>query len=120
MRTAFVHEAVLLMDLHGDDRAPGAAVTRSVCGSWDHEGACPLAPHFTSVKRDSDRLKVRVLFAVEPALEKTVRQLIVAALAAGRLSRRDAGSVDWRLLSQQRGEVTVEEGSHAARLVGGD
>jgi hypothetical protein len=52
-----------------DTAAPGAAITMFLCGSWEHDGPCPLAPHHTRATRDGSHLRIRVLFAVEPELE---------------------------------------------------
>jgi hypothetical protein len=38
VRTAFVHRLVVDPAADFDDRAPGGAVTRKLCGTWDHEG----------------------------------------------------------------------------------
>ena len=34
--------------------APGGAITVALCGSWDHEPPCPLAPHHTRAHRSGD------------------------------------------------------------------
>jgi hypothetical protein len=70
MRQAFAQEAVLLMEPHADVRAPGAAVTVALCGHWEHEPPCPLAPHWVrSGENDDGELRVRILFAAEPDRE---------------------------------------------------
>lgn len=97
MRRGYAQDAVLVMDETADIRAPGGAVTVALCGSWDHEGRCPLAPHHTSVERDGPRVGVRVLFAAEEELEQTVRRRIVAALSSGRLTGPDGTTTRWRL-----------------------
>jgi hypothetical protein len=76
MRQAFAQEAVLVMELDADVRAPGAAVTVALCGHWDHEPPCPLAPHHVRVDEDDGELRVRILFAAEPCTEAEVRHLI--------------------------------------------
>ena len=63
MRHAFAHDAVLDMDPDADIRAPGAAVTVELCGHWDHEPPCPLAPHHTAVERTGRDVRLRILFA---------------------------------------------------------
>ncbi len=45
--------------------SPGAAITLSLCGSWDHDPPCPLAPHFTSASRVGDEVHLRTLFSAE-------------------------------------------------------
>jgi hypothetical protein len=82
-KQAYAHDAVLLMAPGGDERAPGGAVTLTLCGSWSHEPPCPLAPHHTAVSRTGDGLRVRVLFAAAPRDEERVRALIDAALRSG-------------------------------------
>ena len=72
MRQAFAQEAVLLMEPHADVRAPGAAVTVALCGHWDHEPPCPLAPHHVSAAGNDGELRVRILFAAEPDKEDEV------------------------------------------------
>ena len=44
MRESFAHDArAVLTSDEPDERALGAAVTRALCGTWEHEGPCPLA-----------------------------------------------------------------------------
>jgi hypothetical protein len=69
VRQPFAHEAVLTIDADGDVGAPGAAITVALCGHWDHEPPCPLAPHHTAAERVGDDVHMRTLFAVEPARE---------------------------------------------------
>jgi len=99
-----------------DTGAPGAAVTELLCGSWEHEGPCPLAPHHTQATRDAAQLRIRVLFAVEPQLETTVRDRIVEALSRGSLRRGPGDSTSWQLVHSSASEVTASEAEHASRL----
>jgi len=39
----------------GDLAALGGAISVEVCGSWDHAGPCPLAPHHTELEQEGDR-----------------------------------------------------------------
>ena len=103
----FAHDAVLAMAPSGDDRAPGGAITVALCGSWEHEPPCPLAPHHTHVERAGDEVRLRILFASEPDDERRVRELIDGALA-----RADA----WRLVSSGASPVQPAEAGHAERL----
>jgi len=97
MRRAFAHEAVLVLEPGADVRAPGAAVTVALCGHWDHEPPCPLAPHHVSARKDHDaELRVRILFAAEPDKEGEVRYLIEQALA-GQLKFPDGFATSWQL-----------------------
>jgi hypothetical protein len=115
MRQAFAHEAVLLMEPHADARAPGAAVTVALCGHWEHEPPCPLAPHHTSAQEDGSELRVRVLFAAEPDRAGEVRDLIERALS-GQVKFPDGFVAAWRLRDSWPSEISAEETGHAERL----
>ncbi|WBB70720.1 hypothetical protein [Micromonospora sp. WMMD812] len=119
MRGAFVHEAVLLMEPDADLRAPGGAITVALCGHWDHEPPCPLAPHHTRVDRVGGEVRLRVLFAVEPDREQVVRHRIDQALSGGQLRGPDGVTTRWRLESSRPGVVAEEEADHAERLARG-
>ncbi|HKS98048.1 MAG TPA: hypothetical protein VJT31_00835 [Rugosimonospora sp.] len=116
MRLAFAHEAILAMPDGADLRAPGGAITVELCGHWDHEPPCPLAPHHTSAERVGDEVRVRTLFAAEPDAEQTVRQRIDRALSGGRCQGPDGSVTRWRLQASRPGEVTAEEHAHGERL----
>jgi hypothetical protein len=118
-REAFAHDAVLVLERGADDRAPGGAVTVALCGSWDHEPPCPLAPHSTRTARAGDELRLRVLFAADPGEESRVRAVIDAALAGGTGTTPDGGTVSWRLVGTWASEVRPEERDHAGRLARG-
>ncbi|MFF2029006.1 hypothetical protein [Arthrobacter sp. NPDC058192] len=62
MRRTLAHTAVVALPSGGDQAAPGAAITLELCGSWDHEPPCPLAPHHTEARRTGAVLRLRVLF----------------------------------------------------------
>ena len=116
MRQAFAQEAVLLMEPHADVRAPGASVTMALCGHWDHEPPCPLAPHHVSAAEDDGELRVRILFAAEPDTEGEVRQLIEQALS-GQLKFPDGFIPAWQLRTSWPCEVSADETDHAERLI---
>jgi hypothetical protein len=121
MREAFAHEAELLMEQAAasdePDGAPGAAITVALCGHWEHDGPCPLAPHHTQAERDGAVLRVRTIFAVEPAREALVRERIESALAAGRLGTpSDQAPARWQLHSSGPSALRPEEAEHARRL----
>jgi hypothetical protein len=116
MRQAFAQEAVLLMEPHADVRAPGAAVTVALCGHWDHEPPCPLAPHHVSAADDDGELRVRILFAAEPDKEDEVRHLIEQALS-GQLKFPDGFTTPWRLRASWPSEIPAEETGHAKLLI---
>jgi hypothetical protein len=116
MRQAFAHEAVLHMEPYADVRAPGAAVTVALCGHWDHQPPCPLAPHWVSAGEDDGELRVRILFAAEPDTEAQVRRLIEQALS-GQVRFPDGFTTPWRLCRSQPGEVSAQEIEDAERLI---
>jgi hypothetical protein len=115
-RTAYAHDAVVILDPGGDSRAPGGAITVALCGHWDHEPPCPLAPHHTdAVPADDGTVRLRVLFATDD--EERVRELIGEALSSGRLTGPDGRVTRWMLKSSAAGTIRPEEADHAARLV---
>jgi hypothetical protein len=116
-RAAYAHDAVVLLDPGGDARAPGGAITVALCGHWDHEPPCPLAPHHTDATPDHDTLRLRVLFAAEPEDEARVRELIGQALSSGRGTGPDGRVTRWMLKSGGASSVQPDEADHAARLV---
>jgi hypothetical protein len=114
----FAHRAVLALSPGADRGAPGAAVTVALCGSWEHEPPCPLAPHHTGVDGPDDALAVRVLFAAAPDDEAEVRRRIDGALAPGETAGPDGVMSRWRVLETAPDDVRDEERAHAARLAG--
>lgn len=96
--------------------APGAAITVELCGHWEHEPPCPLAPHHTAAERVDDEVRLRTLFVVEPGREAEVRERIASALAAGRLVGPDGGESRWTLRSDAPASVHAHEADHARRL----
>jgi hypothetical protein len=116
MRQAFVHEAIVVMPPDADTRAPGAAITVELCGHWEHEPPCPLAPHHTTAERVAGEVLLRTLFAAEPSAEEVVRQRIESALSRGRLAGPDGTATSWELRTSRPSEVTTGEADHAARL----
>jgi hypothetical protein len=116
-RSAFAHTAVVELD--GDERAPGGAVTKELCGSWDHEPPCPLAPHHTATERYDGHVRLRVLFACEPDHEAEVRSRIEKALHGGEVDDPDGRHVTWRLVESGPAAVRPDERDHATRLAGG-
>lgn len=116
MRAAFVHEAILSMAPEADLRAPGAAITVALCGHWEHEPPCPVAPHHSRADRVGDEVRVRTLFVAEPEAEPAVRELIDRALAGGQLHGRQGARTQWQLRSSRPGVVSAQERGHARRL----
>jgi hypothetical protein len=105
------------MEAGGDVRAPGAAITVALCGRWEHEPPCPIAPHHTAAERIGDEVRLRVLFAAEPAAEAEVRSRIEAALSRTRLDGPDGVATRWQFRSARSGLVRKDEATHAERLV---
>ncbi|MBA3905528.1 MAG: hypothetical protein H0X35_02405 [Pseudonocardiales bacterium] len=106
MRHAYAHDAVLDLAPDADMNAPGAAITTALCGHWEHEPPCPLAPHHTGARRDGPNVCLRILFATEPDREAEVRQRIGRALTA------------WDVRSCAAGSVRPDEQAHVGRLAG--
>jgi hypothetical protein len=117
MRQAFVHDAVVTMEAGGDARAPGGAITVALCGHWDHEPPCPLAPHSTDAQRSGDQVRLRVLFAADPTAEAEVRRRIDGALAQASLTGPDGVTTRWQLRNAQPGLLRDDEAEHAERLI---
>ncbi|MEU5864395.1 MULTISPECIES: hypothetical protein [unclassified Nonomuraea] len=113
---AFAHEATIDMEAHGDVRAPGAAITVALCGHWEHEPPCPIAPHHTTAERRDGAVHLRVLFAADAEAADEVRARIDAALARGALEGPDGVTTRWRLLDTRPGRPHAEELPHAERL----
>jgi hypothetical protein len=117
-RQTGVHRAVLALEADVDRRAPGGAVTRALCGSWEHPPPCPLAPHHTAVDGADDALDVRIVFATAPDDETEVRRRIEAALAVGETAGPDGTVSRWRLVEAGPDGLRDDERDLAARLAG--
>lgn len=116
MREVFAHDALVMMDSGADVGAPGAAITVALCGSWEHEPPCPLAPHHTAAEGDGDVVRLRILFAAEPADEPEVRRRIADALATGYVVTPAGDAARWRPVSDAPGQVLPGEAEHGRRL----
>jgi hypothetical protein len=114
-RRAYAHEAVLWMAAGDDERAPGAAVTAALCGRWDHERPCPLAPHFIDAVRDDTEVRLPILFATEPDDEPEVRHRIDLALS-GQWKPPGGLPAGWELRGSAPAAVRPAECAHADRL----
>jgi hypothetical protein len=117
MRQAFAHDAVLTMDADADLRAPGGAVTAALCGHWDHEPPCPLAPHHSRADRVGSEVHLRILFVTDQTAETTIRHRIESALAHGKLQGPDGLVTRWQLHSSQRSALQADEMDHAEQLI---
>ena len=117
-RQVFAHDASVVMKPGGDERVPGAAITAELCGHWDHDGPCPVAPHHTTADRRGAELQLRILFATDPGAEADVRGRIDAALAQASLQGPDGTTTRWRLVRSRPSAVRANETDHAARLLG--
>jgi hypothetical protein len=117
MRSAYLHLATITMEPGGDSAAPGAAVTRELCGSWDHRPPCPLAAHHTRPERSGDAVTLRIIFATDPADEALVRSRIESALRQGSLTGPDGRTSRWHFLAGRPGELEASEARHARRLI---
>jgi hypothetical protein len=116
-RGGFAQDVVLALDPDGDDRAPGAAITVALCGSWSHEPPCPLAPHHTHAHRSGSLVTLRLLFAAEPEDEPRVRELVGEALTRGWSAGPDGGRTAWRLVTAAPSAVRPDEEEHVRRLI---
>jgi hypothetical protein len=115
-RKAFAHDAVVTMR-DDNPNALGGAITKALCGGWDHQPPCPLAPHLVTHDANGETVTVRVVFATEPENEQRVRGLIGEALASGQLTVPDGGVAHWQLRSAAAGAVRADEHDLAAGLI---
>jgi hypothetical protein len=115
-RGTFAHEALVELDPAGDQRAMGGAITRGLCGGWEHPPPCPVAPHATTAEREGHAVRLRVLFAADPRDERWARRVIDDVLERGWSVDPDGVRTTWRLLGSQPTEVRPEWREHADRL----
>lgn len=83
--------------LVGDPAALGGAVTRELCGHWEHEGPCRW-PHHTSSRAVPGEVAtwlVTVRFDAAGDDEALVRRRIADALATGTLTGPDGTATTW-------------------------
>jgi hypothetical protein len=116
MRECYAQDATLSMPPGSDIGAPGAAITVALCGHWQHDPPCPLAPHHTSATRVGESVRLRTLFAVEPSRLSEVRDRIARALGAGFLVGPDGVESRWTLRRCDPSPVSPDEAEHARRL----
>ena len=116
MREVFAHEVIVAMGPDQDVRSLGAAITAAICGHWQHEPPCPLAPHHSRAERRGPDVVVRTLFAVEPDQEQEIRNRITAAMSAGSLLGLDGLATVWTLRRGEPSPVRANESDQAERL----
>jgi hypothetical protein len=116
-RKVFAHDAVVAMRDSDCPDAVGGAIANALCGGWDHQPPCPLAPHYVSSAAVGDTVSIRVVFATEPANEERVRGLIGEALATGQLIVPGGGVARWQLRSASVGVLRADEQGLAADLI---
>ena len=116
MREPYAHNATLIMDADADIRAPGAAITFALCGSWEHKPPCPGAAHHTSAERTGTSVRLRVIFATEPEKLSEVRRRIVDVLRAGKATGPDGVVTAWAVQTSEPDELAPEERAHANRI----
>lgn len=118
MRQIYAHDALVRMRTAEGADAVGAAITVALCGDWQHEPPCPLAPHYTWTERTVDQAQVRTIFATEPSWEREVRRRIDQALAKGSQVMPTGEVASWELLTSEAGVVQEDERDHGDRLIG--
>jgi hypothetical protein len=117
VRQAYAHDAEAVLHAGGSPNALGGAITVALCGHWDHEPPCRLAPHYVAHAVDGETVTLRILFAAEPRDEQRVRALIGQALGTGALTGPDGGLTTWELKFAAPGAVLPHENDHAAGLI---
>jgi len=87
-----------------------------LCGHWEHEPPCPLAPHHVQAERRGASLHIRVLFVTEPENEPEVRRRIQRALSGpGQLAQNSVTL--WRMGESRPSAVSSDEMDQAERLM---
>ncbi len=116
MRGQYVHQATVLMAAGSDPSAPGAAITLELCGSWEHEPPCPLAPHHTDYARNGNDVTLRIVFAAEPEKEGEVRRRIERALAGESLTKPGGVKTNWTYRGGGPAVLSAAEQEQARRI----
>ena len=121
-RHAHAHNATVRLDAGGDPAAIGAAITVALCGSWDHDGPCPLAPHHTSWHEDPNAAHVihtRTLYAVDADREDEAIAALREGLVVGHLVGPGGRTTTWHLLDDRPSPLEPHETDHAEQLASG-
>lgn len=111
-----VVEAVLELAPGGDPRAIGGAVTLALCGAFEHPGACPIAPHHTSLERHDGGIRTRIVAACEGDQREAVLRMVTAALDTGCVIDPDGAEQRWTLRWWRVGEPLDRDRALADRL----
>ena len=111
-----MHQALIRAGSSFDARAPGGAVTVALCGTLNHDGPCPLAPHHTSTSLIDDLIAVRIVFATEPEREGMVRQYVDTALSAESFRSPDGVLSSWTVVHSEPTSLNAHEYALADRL----
>jgi hypothetical protein len=117
-RGAYAHTGTVRLTSGAAD-AVAAAITVALCGRWDHDGPCPLAPHHTSWHPDPSTpaiIHTRTIYAVQAARQHDAVDHIREGLAAERLVAPDGATATWRLLDDRPSPIEPHEVDHADRL----
>ena len=94
-----VHEADVVLEPGGDERAIGGAVTVELCGHWEHEPPCRWPHHTLTRPGDTGATHVRVDFTCAPQEEPDVRRRIETALESGALTGPDGHTTTWQVVT---------------------
>ncbi len=100
-RRAHAHNATARIDADTDPAAIGAAITVALCGHWEHDGPCPIAPHHTSWHHDPNQaaiVHIRTLYAVTDDAHDDASPACADGLALGTLTGTDGHTTRWHLL----------------------
>lgn len=119
MRSVFAHQAVLIMTPDADTGAPGAAIASALCTHWGGERPRSLAPHHTHADCVGDEVRIRIVFAADPARESAVRSRIELALAVGHTGGPDGTITRWQLRSCGPATPTAAETALASGPIHG-
>jgi hypothetical protein len=105
-----VLEAKLKLDARVDPAAVGAAVTKELCGHWEHEGGCRWPHNNELLAEDGTPTSIfRTVFLAVASEEPEVRTRIEKALNAHR---------GWSVEETRSRELRQDEAALAARLAG--
>jgi hypothetical protein len=118
-RQAYAHTATVRLTLGDDPAAIGASITVALCGHWEHDGPCPIAPHHTSWHHDPNAAAIihtRTLYAVTPEERDDALLRIREGLATGKLVGPAGQTTTWRLLDDRQSPLEAHETEHAEQL----